>query len=137
MAEKVTPDIINPPCHELSNNIQHELNAILKEYESQFTKDETSIGTTPLTSMMIDTGTIYICANNKSPHNHQTDVRTRSRTAAKNLIINRKHPKSSGVLHNQYLLQLPRKILCAVGGCCYGVSLKPHSDKPVHGKLCR
>ena len=30
---------------------------LLHEYESQFTKDETSIGTTPLTSMTIDTGT--------------------------------------------------------------------------------
>ena len=29
---------------------------LLKEYESQFMKDEMSIGTTPLTSMMIDTG---------------------------------------------------------------------------------
>ena len=56
MAEKVTPDIFNPPHHELSNNIQHDLNALLKKYESQFTKDQTSIGTTILTSMMIDTG---------------------------------------------------------------------------------
>ena len=56
VVEKVTPDIFNPPCHTLSNNIQHDLNALLKEYESQFAKDETSIGTTPLTSMMIDTG---------------------------------------------------------------------------------
>ena len=56
LAEKVTPDVFNPPCNELSNNIQHDLNALLKEYESQFAKDETSIGTTPLTSMMIDTG---------------------------------------------------------------------------------
>ena len=56
MAEKVTPDTFNPPCHELSNNIQHEINVLLKEYESQFAKDETSIGTTPLTSMTIDTG---------------------------------------------------------------------------------
>ena len=37
-------------------NTQHHLDALLKEYESQFAKDETSIGTTPLTSMMIDTG---------------------------------------------------------------------------------
>ena len=57
MAEKVTPDIFNPPCHTLSTNIQHELDTLLKEYESQFMKDETSIGTTPLTSMVIDTGT--------------------------------------------------------------------------------
>ena len=56
MAEKVTPDTFNPPHHELSTNIQHELDVLLKEYESQFAKDEISIGTTPLTSMMIDTG---------------------------------------------------------------------------------
>ena len=30
---------------------------LLQEHESQFAKDETSIGTTPLTSMTIDTGT--------------------------------------------------------------------------------
>ena len=29
---------------------------LIWEYESQFAKDETSIGTTPLTSMTIDTG---------------------------------------------------------------------------------
>ena len=34
MAEKVTPHVFNPPCHILSNNIQHELNALLMEYES-------------------------------------------------------------------------------------------------------
>ena len=56
MAEKVTSNVFNRPCHTLSNNIQHELDALLKEYESQFAKDESSIGTTPLTSMTIDTG---------------------------------------------------------------------------------
>ena len=56
MAEKITHNVFNPPCHILSNNIQHELNALLKEHESQFAKDKTSIGTTPLTSMMINTG---------------------------------------------------------------------------------
>ena len=30
---------------------------LLQEYESQFARDETSIGTTPLTSMTTDTGT--------------------------------------------------------------------------------
>ena len=38
MAEKVTPDIFDPPCHELSNNIQHDLDALLKEYESSIHK---------------------------------------------------------------------------------------------------
>ena len=56
MVETVTPDTFNPPHHELSNTIQHELDTLLKEYEFQFAKDETLIGTTPLTSMTIDTG---------------------------------------------------------------------------------
>ena len=56
MAEMVTPDTFNPPHHELSQTIQHELDTVLQEYESQFTKDETSIGTTPLTTMTINTG---------------------------------------------------------------------------------
>ena len=38
MAETVTPDTFNPPCHELSKTIQHELNTLLQEYESQFAK---------------------------------------------------------------------------------------------------
>ena len=37
--------------------VQNNLDLLLQEYESQFTKDETSIGTTPLTSMTIDTST--------------------------------------------------------------------------------
>ena len=57
MSETVTPDTFNPPCHELSTAIQNDLELLLQEYESQFAKDETSIGTTPLTSMTIDTGT--------------------------------------------------------------------------------
>ena len=57
MAETVTPDTFNPPCHELSTTVQNELELLLWEYESQFAKDETSIGTTPPTSMTIDTGT--------------------------------------------------------------------------------
>ena len=55
MAEQVKPDVFDPPCHKLTTNIQNKLDTLLKEYESQFAKDETSIGTTPLTSMMIDT----------------------------------------------------------------------------------
>ena len=57
MAEMVTPDTFNPPHHELSTTVQNDLDLLLWEYESQFAKDETSIGTTPLTSMTIDTGT--------------------------------------------------------------------------------
>ena len=56
MAETVTSDTFNPPLHELSETIQHELDTLLQEYESQFAKDETSVGTTPLTSTTLDTG---------------------------------------------------------------------------------
>ena len=44
MAETVTPDTVNPTCHELSETIQSKLDTLLKNYESQFTKDKTSIG---------------------------------------------------------------------------------------------
>ena len=57
MAETVTPDTFNPPCHELSTAVQNDLDLLLREYESPFAKDETSIGTCPLTGMTIDTGT--------------------------------------------------------------------------------
>ena len=56
MAEQVKPDVFDPPCHKLTTDIQNELDTLLKQYESQFMKDEMSIRTTPLTSMMIDTG---------------------------------------------------------------------------------
>ena len=57
MSETVTPDAFNLPCHELSTAVQNDLELLLQEYELQFAQDETSIGTTPLTSMTIDTGT--------------------------------------------------------------------------------
>ena len=57
MAEMVTSDTFNQPCHELSTAVQNDLDLLLWEYESQFAKDETAIGTTSVTSMTIDTGT--------------------------------------------------------------------------------
>ena len=56
MAEQVKPSVFNSPHHKLTTYIQNKLDTLLKEYESQFAKDEMSIRTTPLTSMMIDTG---------------------------------------------------------------------------------
>ena len=44
MAEKVEPDTFKPPCHKLKQNIETELTELLKEYNSQFAQDETSIG---------------------------------------------------------------------------------------------
>ena len=57
MAEKIKPDIFKPPCHKLKHNIETKLMELLKEYNSQFAQDETTIGTTPMTEMTIDTGT--------------------------------------------------------------------------------
>ena len=67
MAEMVTPDTFNLPCHELSTTVQNDLELLLWEYESQFAKDETSIGTTPLTSMTIDTGTSELISQKPYP----------------------------------------------------------------------
>ena len=55
MVEQVQPDISDPPCQKLKPGIQSKLDTLLKEYETQFAKDEKSIRTTPLTEMTIDT----------------------------------------------------------------------------------
>ena len=57
MAKKVELDTFRPPHHKLRKEIETELVELLKEYKSQFTYDETTIETTPLTEMMIDTRT--------------------------------------------------------------------------------
>ena len=56
MAEQVQPDIFDPCDHKLKPDIQSKLDTLLKEYESQFAKDDMSIRTTPLMEMMINTG---------------------------------------------------------------------------------
>ena len=55
VAEQVESDTFMPVQHKLKQHIEAKLEALLKEYASQFTQHETSIGTTPLTEMMIDT----------------------------------------------------------------------------------
>ena len=57
MSKTVTSDTFSPPCHKILTPVQNSLKVLLEEYESQFAQDEASIGTTPLTSMSIDTGT--------------------------------------------------------------------------------
>ena len=56
MSKTVTSNTFDPPCHELSAPIQDSLKLLLEKHKSQFAKDKTSIGTTPLKSMPIDTG---------------------------------------------------------------------------------
>ena len=56
MSEQTEPDTFEPPCHKLKPNIEAKLEALVKEYKSQFAWDETSISTPPWTKMSIDTG---------------------------------------------------------------------------------
>ena len=56
-SEKVELDTFKPPHHKLKQNIETKLTELLKEYDSQFTWEETSNGTIPLTEMTMDTGT--------------------------------------------------------------------------------
>ena len=58
MAEKVEPDTFKPPCHKLRKDIETKLEELLKEYQSQFAQDETTIGTTPLTKMTGDSQSV-------------------------------------------------------------------------------
>ena len=53
--KKVEPDTFKPPHHKLKKDIGTKLEELLQEYQSQFSQDETTIGTTPLTKMTIDT----------------------------------------------------------------------------------
>ena len=56
MAEQVKLDTFDPPHHKLKTNTQNKLNALLKEYRTQFAKDEISTGITHLTKMTINNG---------------------------------------------------------------------------------
>ena len=67
IAEKVELDTFKPPHHKLKQNIEMKLTELLKEYDSQFAQDETSIGTTPLTEMTIDKGTSVPVSQNPYP----------------------------------------------------------------------
>ena len=56
MAEKVEPDIFEPPCHKLRKDIKPKPEVLLKEYKSQFAQEETTIRTTQQSKIMVDTG---------------------------------------------------------------------------------
>ena len=67
MSEQVEPDAFEPPHHKCKPSIDAKLEAILKKNASQFAQDVTSIGKTPLTKMMIDTGTSEPVSQNPYP----------------------------------------------------------------------
>ena len=56
LPETVKLDSFTPPKYQLNSTIQQQLDNLLGTFKDQFAKDETTIGTTPLTQMSIDTG---------------------------------------------------------------------------------
>ena len=56
LPETIKPDSFTPPKYQLEPTIQQQLDFVLRTFKDQFAKDETTIGTTPLTQMSIDTG---------------------------------------------------------------------------------
>ena len=49
-------DSFTPPKYQLDSTIQQQLDNLLRTFKDQFAKDKTTIGTTPITLMSIDTG---------------------------------------------------------------------------------
>ena len=56
MDDHIQLDTFTLPLHHLSSEVQSSLDELLDSFKSQFVKDETSIGTTNLTKIQIDTG---------------------------------------------------------------------------------
>ena len=56
LPETVKLDSFTPPKYQLEPTIQQQLDFLLKTFKDQFAKDETTIGTMPLTQMSINTG---------------------------------------------------------------------------------
>ena len=57
LPETIKPDSFMPPKYQLEPTIQQQLDFLLRTFKDQFAKDETTIGTTPLTQMSVDTET--------------------------------------------------------------------------------
>ena len=56
LPETVKPDSFTPPKYQLDSTTQQQLDFLLGTFKDKFTEDETTIGTTPLIQMSIDTG---------------------------------------------------------------------------------
>ena len=72
MSKTVTSDTFNPPQHKISTPIQNSLKMLLEEYKSSFGQDESSIGTSPLMSMTIETGTADPVLQKPFPYSYET-----------------------------------------------------------------
>ena len=73
MSETVTPDTLRfTTTIDFLHLYKIALNCYYKNMRSQFAKDETTIGTTPLTSMTIDTGTANPVSQKPISYSHET-----------------------------------------------------------------
>ena len=67
MSKQVEPNVFELPCHKCKPNIKAKLEALLKEYASHFSWNETSISISPLTKMTIDTGNFELVSQKPYP----------------------------------------------------------------------
>ena len=56
LPKTIKPDSFTPPKYQLDSTFRQQLDNLLGTFKDQFTKDEITIGTTPLTQMSINTG---------------------------------------------------------------------------------
>ena len=56
LPETIKPDSFTPPKYQLDSTTKQQLDFLLRTFKDQFAKDETTIGTSPLTQMSIDMG---------------------------------------------------------------------------------
>ena len=56
LPETIKPDSFTPPKYQLEPTIQQQLDFLLRTFKDQFAKDKMTIGTMPLTQMLIDMG---------------------------------------------------------------------------------
>ena len=56
LPKAIKPDSFTPPKYQLDSTTQQQLDYLLGAFKDQFAKDETTIGTTPLKQMSINTG---------------------------------------------------------------------------------
>ena len=69
--EHVQSDNFMPPLHTLPGNVRKSPNQLFGTFKSQFTQDETSIGTTHLMKMQIDAGDSELVLKRQYPHCHE------------------------------------------------------------------
>ena len=69
--EHIQPDTFTPPLHTLLGDVRKSLNQLLETFKPHFSQDETTIGSTHLTKMQIDTDVPRTCLAEVKPHHYE------------------------------------------------------------------